>query len=192
MLSISDFIITVDKDIKIDILDKSTLDWYIDSVFSDFFLEYLEYSIEKTMINVINVKKALKKNIKMYDKGDNLIGDLRLVIKYRGTCVGGITVITKKGSEVVQLAYWIWPEYQGKGIVRKALEKVIDKLIENTSIQEVELEILSTNIKSIGLSSRLGFKLYKTLDTKVKNADNKIVYRKGVRVREENGEWENS
>jgi len=71
-----------------------------------------------------------------------------------------------------ELAYWIGPEFQGKGIMTEAGKKVIDFAFNELKLHKLVVAHHTINDKSKGLILRLGFKfLYEEQDSFMKNGE---------------------
>lgn len=58
----------------------------------------------------------------------------------------------------VEVGMWITPDQQGKGYGKKALQELLDRLMEE-GVKKVVYEADDDNLPSIGLAKALGFEL---------------------------------
>lgn len=58
-----------------------------------------------------------------------------------------------------QLGYWVRKEYEGQGIVNKALTRFIDFLFEKPGLNKIEIHFMPSNKRSAAVADRLGFKV---------------------------------
>jgi ribosomal-protein-serine acetyltransferase len=79
------------------------------------------------------------------------------LIRVDGTCAGTIELRYERGNGVGEIGYWIAAEFEGRGIVRRATEALIDHAFGAMGFARVELYIVDTNERSRGLAERLGF-----------------------------------
>jgi ribosomal-protein-alanine N-acetyltransferase len=73
-----------------------------------------------------------------------------------------ISILRKHRSLVYdrgELAYWVGPEYQGKGIMTEAGKAIIKFAFENLNLHRLTVSHFETNDQSKNLILRLGFKL---------------------------------
>lgn len=97
-------------------------------------------------------KENAKDFVNLYLKYVNTVGtdcyQLRLVIRRisDGSLVGGVTIFYRKNNKVIELGYWVLPEYQGLGIMSEVLTRILITLDEflDTSFA-IHLEIFQNN-----------------------------------------------
>lgn len=58
-----------------------------------------------------------------------------------------------------QLGYWVRKEYEGQGIVNRALKRFIDFLFEKPGLNKIEIHFMPSNKRSAAVAERLGFKI---------------------------------
>lgn len=58
-----------------------------------------------------------------------------------------------------ELGYWISQEYQGRGIVTKAVRTLVDHAFSELSLNRVEIQAGEANVRSRAVAERLGFQL---------------------------------
>lgn len=61
-------------------------------------------------------------------------------------------------SRSTALGYWLAPEYQGKGIMTKAVKIFTEYAIKDLMLNRVEIRCAEGNLKSRGIPERLGYK----------------------------------
>lgn len=93
-------------------------------------------------------RKNARDFVNLYLKYVNTIDtdccQLRLVIRRisDGSLVGGITIFYRKNNKVIELGYWVLPEYQGLGIMSEVLTRILITLDEFLDISfAIHLEI---------------------------------------------------
>ncbi len=62
-----------------------------------------------------------------------------------------------KDNEKAKMGYDLRPPHWGKGIMREAMERIIDFGFDEMRLNRIELTVLATNERSVGLATRLGF-----------------------------------
>ncbi len=145
----------------ISILGKRNLDWYTDEVRKEYFYEYLDNKIVAG-ISRDRVRELLLMQIEFSKYEVDFNSEIRLIIQDKNTKerYGGITIYHLNKNNDIELAYWINPKYQGKGIATEALNALIDVLYNIISkYSHIILRIQQSNTKSIQLAERCGFKL---------------------------------
>lgn len=180
MIKTRNFKVKVNNNIKLEILRMKDINWYVESIFRPFFYEYLEFK-PNNEAEKLKVKASLISLINEYKINNIFNSDIRLVIKLDDENVGGITIIPTKSNDTVELAYWVLPEYQRKGICRKAMIKIISTLSKKyESIDSFILTILSNNDASIKLAESLGFN-YRHREPSKTEGISKITYVKNTK-----------
>jgi ribosomal-protein-serine acetyltransferase len=58
-----------------------------------------------------------------------------------------------------QVGYWIRKEHEGKGIVSRSLERLIDFLFEKPGLNKIEIHFMPANKRSATIANKLGFKV---------------------------------
>ncbi|RYD55315.1 MAG: N-acetyltransferase [Sphingobacteriales bacterium] len=58
-----------------------------------------------------------------------------------------------------QLGYWVRKEYEGQGVVNRALVRFIDFLFAKPGLNKIEIHFMPTNTRSAAVANRLGFKI---------------------------------
>ncbi|MTI66120.1 MAG: GNAT family N-acetyltransferase [Firmicutes bacterium] len=146
--------LNVDKNIKLRLLD-----------FND--SDKLYFIINQ---NRNHLKRYLSwvKNIKKKDDVLNFIEESReqfasdkgfhLCIWYKNKLVGiiGHDIDDEKNSS--EIGYWLIENYQGKGIITKSCEVLIDYLFSEFDLNKIEINCALDNKKSIAIPEKLGFK----------------------------------
>jgi len=75
--------------------------------------------------------------------------------------VGLIDIDSPGGA--ASIGYWISEEYQGRGIVTRAVRALLDYAFQDLDLHRVEIRCASGNTGSQGIPDRLGFKKEGTL-----------------------------
>ena len=72
-----------------------------------------------------------------------------------------------KANKIGVVGYWLGEEFQGKGIMSKALKTLIDYGFKDLKLNRIEARVAVGNIKSRAIPERLGF----TEEGKVRQAE---------------------
>lgn len=121
--------------------------WYCEQLVAPYFNNNII-----TKMNPEKDKENAKDFINLYLKYVNTVDtdcyQLRLVIRRisDGSLVGGVTIFYRKNNKVIELGYWVLPEYQGLGIMSEVLTRILITLDEflDTSFA-IHLEIFQNN-----------------------------------------------
>lgn len=121
--------------------------WYCDQLVAPYFNSNI-----LTKMTTEKDRKNARDFVNLYLKYVNTIDtdccQLRLVIRRisDGSLVGGITIFYRKNNKVIELGYWVLPEYQGLGIMSEVLTRILITLDEFLDISfAIHLEIFQNN-----------------------------------------------
>ena len=94
---------------------------------------------------------------------------LLLAIEIQGKVVGNVGVFFKNDvyRKNAELGYFLSEEHWGKGIMTKAIKKVVEYCFENYEINRIYAEPFASNIGSIKVLERAGFKLEALLKSNI-------------------------
>ena len=149
----------IDKNgLRVEVLSRGSLIWYVQQLSQDYFIEYTDIQ-KPSRVQIEMVKIHLKGTINTMKNRETINEDIRLIIKVGDEPVGGITIIPNEDNDnEVEIAYWITPLSQSKGIATRAIEVVIGNLvIENKQLEYVVANVLDINKPSKNLMKKLGF-----------------------------------
>lgn len=121
--------------------------WYCDQLVAPYFNSNIltKMTPEKDRKNA---RDFVNLYLKYVNTIDNDCCQLRLVIRRisDGSLVGGITIFYRKNNKVIELGYWVLPEYQGLGIMSEVLTRILITLDEFLDISfAIHLEIFQNN-----------------------------------------------
>lgn len=155
-------------------LDTYDLDWYTKLVIRPFMSEYLDNPLvysENFMEHLVTKLQSLIDDANSLKESPK---ELRLVIVEKTSMlnIGGITLIPKiekhgtriNKKSIIEIAYWIIPEYQHLGYAKEALKSISFKLLKIREVRRLILEIQSINIGSIRLAEKCGYTQYEIKD----------------------------
>lgn len=121
--------------------------WYCDQLVAPYFNSNI-----LTKMTPEKDRKNARDFVNLYLKYVNTIDtdccQLRLVIRRisDGSLVGGTTIFYRKNNKVIELGYWVLPEYQGLGIMSEVLTRILITLDEFLDISfAIHLEIFQNN-----------------------------------------------
>ena len=121
--------------------------WYCDQLVAPYFNSNI-----LTKMTPEKDRKNARDFVNLYLKYVNTIDtdccQLRLVIRRisDGSLVGGVTIFYRKSNKVIELGYWVLPEYQGLGIMSEVLTRILITLDEFLDISfAIHLEIFQNN-----------------------------------------------
>lgn len=102
-----------------------------------------------------------KKNIEGRIKGLIETGGFpkSFAVMYKGVLAGtiGFNEIDR-GIQCGTIGYWLGQEFQGKGIMSRALETIIEYGFRDLKLNKIEIRVATENVKSRALPERLGFR----------------------------------
>ncbi len=79
-------------------------------------------------------------------------------ILYEGKIVGMVGFhYIDQASKKTSIGYWLAEGYQGKGIMTKAVEVLVDYVFNTLHLNRVEIQCGTENRKSVAIPERLGF-----------------------------------
>lgn len=121
--------------------------WYCDQLVAPYFNSNI-----LTKMTPEKDRKNARDFVNLYLKYVNTIDtdccQLRLVIRRISdrSLVGGITIFYRKSNKVIELGYWVLPEYQGLGIMSEVLTRILITLDEFLDVSfAIHLEIFQNN-----------------------------------------------
>ncbi len=109
--------------------------------------------------------KFIKNSLHDYADGKSLT----CAILYLGQVVGNISFNSINHSlKKVEIGYWLRQDYQGKGIVTRAVASLIEIAFNELAMQQVQIAAAEENLPSRAVCERLGF----TLEGIISRAEN--------------------
>jgi ribosomal-protein-serine acetyltransferase len=81
-----------------------------------------------------------------------------------GTLVGGVMFVSFDAAlGVCEVGCWLEPSAEGRGLVTRAVERIVDWAVRDRGIQRVEWRTNADNARSINVARRLGMRRDGTL-----------------------------
>ena len=165
---------------------------FLKKVDEDIDLVFLEESLAKELFNLIDSdrkhlskwlpwvpltksikdsKKFIKSSIIAFAENRSMV----CAIKYQENIVGVIGYnIINHSVKKVDIGYWIGSRYQGRGIITKSCNHLIQYAFNQLAMQKVQIAVATDNTPSRKVCERLGFKL-EGIITNSENLHGKIV-----------------
>ncbi|OGH06526.1 MAG: hypothetical protein A2171_02205 [Candidatus Levybacteria bacterium RBG_13_35_9] len=116
--------------------------------------------LEKWLPWLHSVKEAedSEKKIKEWAKKQKKGEGVNLGIWYKGQLAGVVSFnFINKENKKAEIGYWLDKNHQGKGIVTKSCELLIDYGFNELNLHRVEISCAQGNNKSCAIAERLGF-----------------------------------
>lgn len=106
--------------------------------------------------SVVDSRNFILESIDGYTKGTSLNLGLWHIPdnQFIGNC--GFHTIR---DNVAKFGYWLDSDWQGKGIITKTCQILIDHIFNNTSVNEININAATSNQNSRAIAERLNFKL---------------------------------
>lgn len=121
--------------------------WYCNQLVAPYFNVNIltKMDPDKDRVNAIKFVSLYLKYVNALNQD---CSQLRLIIRRISddALVGGITIFYKQSNKIIELGYWVIPEYQGFGIMSEVLTKVLSTLDDFLDISfQIHLEIFQNN-----------------------------------------------
>ena len=106
--------------------------------------------------SVADVEAFIERSILGFAKQESMA----CFIQYKGALAGVASFGTLSRSlRKVEIGYWIAAEHEGKGIVQRSCERLIEYAFHDWGMEKVELRVAPENLKSRRVCERLGCQL---------------------------------
>ena len=100
---------------------------------------------------------------KRRNEADHFDGSRGYIIEYKGELSGTVGFGTPNSDNGIEIGHWLRQDLQGRGIVTRSVEKIIDMLIHEMGFHRVVIRAATSNLTSRGIPERLGFKYEGTI-----------------------------
>jgi ribosomal-protein-alanine N-acetyltransferase len=77
-----------------------------------------------------------------------------------------------KDKDYAEIGYELLPEFQGKGIMQEAFEKVVEYVLENLKLKTIEAWVNANNFRSIKILEKNNFKRDNVAENKMDKTEN--------------------
>lgn len=142
------------NEIGIELLKHEDIDWYIESIQTNFYNKYMDNKVQLGDLGLI--RRNAEKLAYLY-KCNMKPPVYRGIITIENMRVGGISLYNKTLAHQVNIGYWIREEESHKGIAKKALKLVCEQVKIKSDIKELIAEVQQCNIASNRLLESSGF-----------------------------------
>lgn len=165
------FTLTVDKEIKLALLSHQFAPLFFEIVNREraYLSQWLAWPVhadsEAFFLNFI------QRSLHDYADGKSLV----LSIIYQDKLVGNVSFNSINHQlKKVEIGYWLSCEYQGKGIMSRAVSKLIEIAFTEYSMDKVQISAATENYPSRSVCERLGLTL-EGIITQAENLNGRIV-----------------
>lgn len=148
------FLFKVDEDILLKVLEKSdaTAFYAVVDRNRNYLREWLPW------VDGMNCPEDYEPVISMWRKQLSDEDGFQAGIFYKGEVVGMIGLHgIDRGNRKTSIGYWLDSDYQGKGIMTRSCQAVIDYVFHTLNLNRVEIRCGTGNSKSRAIPERLGF-----------------------------------
>lgn len=76
-----------------------------------------------------------------------------------GRCAGVLGASLSDLAPNAEIGYWLTAEFQGRGLMTRAVSVMLTYLFEERGLRRVEIQCATANVRSCAIPERLGFKL---------------------------------
>ena len=159
------FKLNVDSEINLVFLHESLATELFNLVDSD--REYLSVWLPwpPFIKKIDDTKSFIKSSIIDFAEGKSMV----CAIEYREEIVGVVSYNKiLKSLKKVEIGYWLSSKYQGKGIITKSVECLINYAFDKLEMEKVQIAVATENYPSQKVCERLGFKS----EGVIKNSEN--------------------
>lgn len=148
--------LTVDNEIKLLPVHESFAEQYAELAKADYayLCKWLHWP--RVCHKPDDFKNFILDSQKSYAEGTSML----CAIDYQGKVIGnaGFKAIDQELS-MAEIGYWIASDYQGKGIVTRICQYLIDYAFSTLNISKVQISVAENNSPSRAVCERLGMKL---------------------------------
>lgn len=144
------------------------IQWYTDNCRKEYYEHYMDFkfSSDITRDKLENIFNKLAVEYICNTQSNN---EARLVLCIDSEIIGGVTIY-EKCNDILELGYFVIPEYSSKGIGYAMLNELITKIkTSNIPYSKIIFTIREDNIASIKLAEKLGFSKTRIYKGKYKN-----------------------
>ena len=106
--------------------------------------------------NSVEDSRNFLKESRLFSKGGQ---KLTTFIFYEKKIAGSLGLVSiSKAHDYAELGYWLNESLQGKGIMTKAVNRLIDYCFQHTDLHRLVIKVAKGNSKSLAIPQKLGFK----------------------------------
>ena len=156
------FKIDIEKDLHLELLDLTHADRMYELTLKnkDEFIKWLPW-VEDTK-SVEDTKEFIKGSLENFAKGK----EINCNIFYKNELIGNISLLGikyKLNVKAGDIGYWLDGDFQGKGIITKSVNKMLEIAFLKRELTRVTLKCATNNTNSCNVAKRVGFKFEGTL-----------------------------
>ncbi|MFB9973698.1 GNAT family N-acetyltransferase [Allobacillus sp. SKP2-8] len=148
------FTYEVDEEISLKLIDEGDAEtvFKLTDQSRDYLREWLPWIDMTTEIG--DTRNFIKASKKMYAESKGL----NTVILYNGEAAGiaGFNEVDWQ-NKIAYIGYWLGEGFQGKGIMTRATQALVDYAFEQLNLHKVDIRAAEENQKSRSIPERLGF-----------------------------------
>ncbi|WP_100915071.1 GNAT family N-acetyltransferase [Pseudoalteromonas spongiae] len=165
------FTLAVDNTLELALIDAKFATAYFDIVTKqrDYLSRWLIWPSHADSIAFFS--NFITRSLIDYANGKSLV----CAMIYQGELVGNVSFNSiDRTLKKVEIGYWLSCDFQGKGIVTRAVTKLIELAFTQYEMEKVEIAVAVNNTASRNVCERLGFSLEGVI-TRAENLNGKIV-----------------
>ena len=156
------FKIDIEKGLHLELLDLTHADrmYKVALKNRDEFIKWLPWVAETKSVE--DTKEFIKGSLENFAKGK----EINCNIFYKNELIGNIGLLGIKYKlkiKTADIGYWLDSDYQGRGIVTKAVNKMLEIAFLKRELARVTLHCATNNTNSCNVAKRVGFKFEGTL-----------------------------
>ncbi|PSU49202.1 RimJ/RimL family protein N-acetyltransferase [Photobacterium frigidiphilum] len=150
------FTVTVDKDIKLCLLHPSFAPRYVELAQENH--DYLSQWLSWPYFCKTEAEFNAFIQHSLHNYADNK--SMNCAIEYKGSIVGNMGFNTiNHDTKKVEIGYWLAADMQGKGIITRSCQYLIDYAFSHLNMNKVEISAAVDNAASRAVCERLGMEL---------------------------------
>ncbi|MGI9281821.1 MAG: GNAT family N-acetyltransferase [Endozoicomonas sp.] len=150
------FFITVDEEIRLQLVNDSIIPRYLELLEEsrDYLSQWLPWP--KFCNTEEGFKAFVKRSLHDYADGKSLT----CAIEFQGKVVGNISFnAIRHDLKMVEIGYWLGEPYQGHGIITRACRYLCDYAFNELGMEKVQIAAAEENLSSRAVCERLGMNL---------------------------------
>lgn len=153
-------------DKNINILTFNDMEWYIDNCKKDYYEKFLDFKFSSD-IQDYDLRGYIYNTILSCKLRISSIYEARLLLKDKEntTVYGGCTIFEDKNTKNIEIAYFVLPEYQNKGLGTMILKAVCNALVKSDiPFDNIIITVRYNNIASLRVAEKAKFKCIKEVE----------------------------
>lgn len=106
----------------------------------------------------------LRKNTDSSLRGPGEWQQIAIALRADDSLIGDIGLVLHDDGRSAELGFTLAGRYQGRGLAREAVARLIDALFDEPGLERLEAVTDTRNIAAMGLLARLGFRIHSTAE----------------------------